>query len=168
MFVPFESLPPGARVWVFQASRPLTDPEIQVAHERLRAFTESWVVHGSPLDSSYSIRHRQFIVLAADESSQRASGCSIDSSVRVLKELQALLGVDLFDRNQIAFLEGDKVRLVPLKELKQKFDDGILSGDTLTFNNIVDTREALETAWLVPASETWLKRYLSNALAKEE
>src|SRR5690606_41191692 len=70
------------RVWIFQANRALTNNEVQIANERLRAFTDEWQVHGAPLDSSYSVRHNQFIVLAADESQQSASGCSIRSEER--------------------------------------------------------------------------------------
>jgi hypothetical protein len=166
MFVPFEKLPSTSRVWVFQANRPFTPDELNIADARLREFTESWLVHGAPFDTSYSIRFNQFIVLAADESRQSASGCSIDSSVRVLKELEQLMGVDLFDRNQAAFLVNECVQLVPLRELKQKFQDGILNEGTLAFNNLVGTMKDFAESWLVPAGQTWLKRYMSNPLAK--
>ena len=166
MFVPFEKLPPSSRIWVFQANRPFTAEELRIVDTRLRTFTEEWMVHGSPFDTSYCIKFNQFIVLAADETGQSASGCSIDSSVRVLKELEQVLGVDLFDRNQVAFLIDERVQLVPLGELKQKFQDGILSEDTLSFNNLVATRKDLDERWLVSAGRTWLKRYMANPLAK--
>lgn len=166
MFIPFESLPADSRVWIFQANRALTNNEVQIANERLRAFTDEWQVHGAPLDSSYSVRHNQFIVLAADESQQSASGCSIDSSVRVLKELQDILGVELFDRNQVAFLLNGSVTLIDRKDLKEKFSDGILNEETLTFNNLAGTKKELETSWLIAARDTWLRRYIPNALSK--
>lgn len=166
MFVPFEKLPSSSRIWVFQANRPFTPGELEIADVRLRKFTDEWAVHGSPFDTSYSIRFDQFIVLAADESLQNASGCSIDSSVRVLKELEQLFGLELFDRNKVAFSIDGKVQLVPLQELKQNFQSGILNEETLSFNNLVATKEELEENWLVPAGKTWLKRYVSNPLAK--
>jgi len=166
MFVPFESLPPTARVWIFQANRPFTDEELTTVHSRLRALTEEWSVHGSPLETSYSVRFDQFIVLAADESGQSASGCSIDNSVRVLKALEESFGIRLFDRNQVAFKSGDHVLLVPLEELKQKFQDRILNQDSLTFNNLAGTRSEFDDKWLVPAGETWLSRYIPNPLVK--
>lgn len=165
MFVPFDSLPSGSRVWIFQSNRRLTDQEMQIAEARLRAFTEEWVVHGSPLASSYSIRYNQFFILAADESDQMASGCSIDSSVRALRELETLLNIDLFDRNQVAFLVEGKVTLLPLKNLKENFATRILSGDTLTFNNLVGTTDELQDRWVLPAADTWVKRYIPNTLA---
>ncbi len=165
MFVPFESLPPTSRVWVFQASRPLTAPEMEAADAALRAFTDEWAVHGTPMETSYNIRHNRFIVLAADESRQAASGCSIDSSVRVLKEIEIRLDITLLDRNQVAFLRDDNVEAWPLNVLKEKFTGGILNEHTLTFNNLISTKAELEDRWLLPVSETWVKRYLPNALA---
>ena len=133
---------------------------------KLRAFTDDWAVHGNPFETSFSIRYNHFIILAADESTQSASGCSIDSSVRVLKDLEQSFGVRLLDRNNVAFLQGDEVTLVPLQDLKQKFSDHILNEDILSFNNLVRTSEELEESCLAPVGLTWLKRYISNPLAK--
>lgn len=165
MFVPFESLPSSSRVWVFQSNRPFRNDEAGFVEEALRAFTDQWAVHGSPFDTTYSIRYNQFIILAADESRQSASGCSIDSSVRVLKEIEARLGVDLFNREQVAFLVNDQVVLWPMKDLKEKFATGILTANSLTFNNLVATKGELDSRWIIPAGETWVKRYIPNAVA---
>jgi hypothetical protein len=166
MFVPFESMPPASRIWIFQANRPLSPSETQTAEARLRQFTEEWSVHGTPFETSFSIRDNQFIVLAADERQQNASGCSIDSSVRALKDLEQHFGIDLFDRNLVAFEADGKVVTVPLKDLKEKFHTGILTSETLTFNNVVSTKADLDTHWLVRAGETWLRRYIPNTLEK--
>lgn len=140
--------------------------ELEIAENALARFTGEWAVHGTPLKTSYAIRYDQFIVLAADESDGIASGCSIDSSVRVLKELERSIGIDFFVRDQVAFWIGDKVQLLGLAQLKEKFSDGTLNGETLTFNNLVDTKSAFEAGWLTPAANTWLKRYLPNVLVR--
>lgn len=166
MFVPFSSLPPSARVWIFQSNRRLAPGEIALVEARLRQFTDSWTVHGSTLNTSFVIEFGQFIILAADETDTAASGCSIDSSVRALKEIERTLDIDLFDRNQVAFKIEDNVQLIPVGKLKEKFSDGTLNGDSLTFNNLLNTKSALSEGWLAPASRTWLKRYLPGAFVK--
>lgn len=166
MYVPFESLPPTSRVWIYQSNRPFNDREVETLTARLRNFTDAWNVHGMPLNMSFRIEHNQFIMLAADEGEQSASGCSIDSSVRALKEIEQSLGVALFDRNQIAFKKEDAVLTIPLARLNEYFASGILDEDTLTFYNLVNTKSQLEHEWLVPVKATWLKRYISNPLAK--
>ncbi len=166
MFVPFESLPPTSRVWIFQADRPFAKEERADIDRRLRAFTEEWSVHGVPFDTSFTVKFDQFVILAADETEQMASGCSIDSSVRTLKDLEASLGISLFERNRVAFQTKEGIHLVPVSQLKEKFSDGTLSADTLTFNNLVATKVDLEQRWIVPAAETWLKRYIPDTVAK--
>src|SRR5918992_1402536 len=100
MFVPFESLTPASRIWIFQANRRIARGELEVVKSNLREFTEEWAAHGSPLKTSFTIKFDQFIILAADETHESPSGCSIDGSVRVLKKLEQSLGIQLFDRNQ--------------------------------------------------------------------
>jgi hypothetical protein len=166
MFVPFDSLPDTSRVWIFQANRPFSPKELTRLEEALRRFTADWAAHGSPLKTSFVVKYDQFVILAADETHESPSGCSIDSSVHVLKSLEQELDVQLFDRNLIAFKTSDGIELIPLHELKRKFQDGILKEGTLTFNNVLTTKSALGSEWIVPAGDTWLKRYIPNALAK--
>src|SRR5690606_30514157 len=97
--------------WIFQADRPFAKEERADIDRRLRAFTEEWSVHGMPFDTSFTVKFDQFVILAADETAQMASGCSIDSSVRALKDLEASLGISLFERNQVAFQTKEGVHL---------------------------------------------------------
>ena len=166
MFVAFETLPPDARIWIYQSDRAFSPQELRIVEDQLRQFTSEWSVHGIPLDASFKVEYNQFIILSADERQQSASGCSIDSSVRALKAIEQAVDVKLFDRNQVAFKKGEKVMTMPLKDLKRNFTDGTLNEDTLTFNNLVNTRSAFEAHWLLPAKQTWLKRYMPNPLAK--
>lgn len=166
MFVPFASISPESRVWIFQADRPITASESEIAESKLRGFTDEWNAHGEPLKTSFTVKFGQFIILAADENHHSPSGCSIDSSVRVLKEIEQSVGIQLFDRNLVAFKVEEKIILVPIGDLKQKFHDGMLNEETLTFNNLVNTRSQVESDWIVPAGKTWLKRYIPNELVK--
>jgi len=109
------------------------------------------------------VEHNQFIILATDEDYHQPSGCSIDSSVRALKELQSELGIDFFDRTKVAFLNGDTVVTHPLAQLKSVFESGKLAGSTITFNNLVPSRGDLARAWKTPVEKTWLTKYLPNS-----
>lgn len=168
MFVPFSQLPPEARVWIFQSDRPFSAAACEGIQSRLKAFTDEWAVHGIPMNTSFQILHDHFIVLAADETQQAASGCSIDSSVRVLKEIEQTFGVNLFERTNVAFSTGGSVQLFPLASMKEKFASGVLNEESLTFNNLVNTKADLEARWLVRAGDTWLRRYLPKPLEKAQ
>jgi hypothetical protein len=160
MFIPFDKIQPSSRVWVYQADRKLTEQETTIISGQLQLFTESWAAHGQPLGASFEIRHNQFIILAADESYTSASGCSIDDSVRIIQQLGQNLGVDLFNRNLIAFKKVDSIELIPLSDLKKKYQEGFWNESTLMFNNLIQTKGQLENDWIIPSLNTWLKRYV--------
>lgn len=162
MFVLFDTLPDTARIWIYQSNRKLTEVEMDLIQKKLTAFCEQWAAHGAPIKSSIKIFHDQFIVLAADESFNAASGCSIDSTVRVFQELEAKIGCTLFDRTQIAFLENGTVKLYSQKRLKELFSSGILNKSSLAFNNVVAVKSDIRDKWLVPVENSWMSRFLPN------
>jgi hypothetical protein len=159
MFVPFDSLPSSSRIWVYQADRLFSENDELVMEDILKKYCEQWVAHGEPLRSSFKIAHRHFIILSIDETHYGASGCSIDTSVNIIKQIGSRTGIDFFDRRQIAF-STDRIFLIPVAQLKKTFSDGIWDEQTLTFDNLVETKGQLDTVWLKPAGTTWLKRYV--------
>jgi len=159
MFVPFNSLTGDARVWIYQSDRAITFEEEKILSDILKAFCEQWEVHGKPMDTSFEIRHNRFVILAAND---QASGCSIDSSVRIIKEAGAAITTDFFNRNLVAFLTADGVKLITLSGLKNAYTSGEWNESTMTFNNLVDTKASFETSWLVAAQASWLNRYLPH------
>ena len=160
MYLQFDILPEDSRIWIYQANRPLNSREVSIISDELSAFTSGWTAHGVPLGSSFDIRFNQFVILAADENVQEASGCSIDDSVKKVKELEQKIGVDLFDRKCIAFLKEKDVITLPMNDLKGEYNKGVWHGGTLVFNNVITKKGELNTGWLIPAETTWLKRYL--------
>jgi len=162
MFVPFQSLPDYSRIWVYQSNKKLDIKSIAILSETLKAFTENWTVHGQPMHASFDIRFERFVILAANEGINAASGCSIDSSVRTLKEIGHVLQVDFFDRSEVAFKAGGDVHTLNVGTLKSGLLNGDWSGDTLMFHNLIAEKSQLENGWLIPAKASWLKRYLPH------
>jgi hypothetical protein len=163
MYVPFESLSDNSRVWIYQANRRMSASEASSLDKVLQQFCGNWNAHGEPLKTSFRIEHDQFVVLCADEDYHAPSGCSIDSSVRILKEFQASAGVDFFDRTLVAFLIDDKVTTARLGDLKGRFASSDLTGSTLTFDNLVPSKGDFINRWRVPAEKTWLAKYLGKS-----
>lgn len=161
MYIPFDTLSAHARVWVYQASRPLTEVEQSLIEKTAPGFLESWATHGKPLKASFKLFHEQFLVIGVDENHQQASGCSIDSSVAFVQALEKELDLSFMDRGKVAFIVDDKIYLEPLPQLKSSIASGRITADTKTFNNMVSSKQELEEKWLQPAKETWLKRYFS-------
>jgi hypothetical protein len=159
MYIPFNQLPANARVWIYQASRNLTDAEVEALNPVLAQFSTEWTSHGQKLQASAQIFHNRFLVLANNEDVNSPSGCSIDASVRFVKELEERLNVSFFDRTQLAFLQDNGVEVVPLKAVKEKINNGELRAESLYFDNTVPTAGHILNNWPKPAKETWLARY---------
>lgn len=162
MYTPIENLSPSSRLWIYQASRALNPQEEVMISEALQKFCDQWAAHGSGLKTSYRIDHNRFILLAVDEQIHGASGCSIDSSVRVLKELEQKFNLDFFDRSEIAFWENGKVVTHSLSQLKKFFMLGRLSPESETFNTLATTLGEWNQHPRLVVAESWLKRYLTK------
>jgi hypothetical protein len=160
MYVPFEKLPADSRIWIFQAARSFTDAEEKIVSGALKAFCSEWSAHGNPLETSFLIKHNRFIILSVNENAADASGCSIDGSVRMLKELSQRLDNDLFDRTRVAFLDGEQVKLYPIKELPGLFNLGHLTAASMTFDHLVPDKASFDTKWETVVENTWLAKYL--------
>ena len=159
MYITFDQLPPEARVWVYQASRPLTELEITATLPGLARFAEEWTSHGHTLHASATVLHQQFLVFGLDEGIAGASGCSIDASVRFVAQLENLLGVEFLDKSRLAFFRDGTVQLLSRNELKAAVAARTVASGTLYFDSTLATKGDLDAKWPRPAGQTWLARY---------
>jgi hypothetical protein len=150
-----------SRVWIYQCTRLFTIPEALQAEDLLNQFVNGWQSHGTPVKGYVTIFFGQFIIIMADENATGVSGCSTDSSVRVIKEIEKLFGVTMFDRTSLAFVVKEKIQLLPLSQLQYAFDNKFIDAETIYFNNLVATKEELETKWLLPVKESWLAKKIA-------
>jgi hypothetical protein len=148
---------PQSRVWIYQANRIFSLQEAFDIEDLLNEFAQQWQSHGTPVKGAGYLFFGQFIVLMADETATGVSGCSTDSSVRLIKDIEQKFNVNMFDRTTLAFVVKDKIQLLPLAQLQYAADNGFIDGDTPYFNNLVQTKEELENKWIIPVKESWLK-----------
>jgi len=154
-FIP-ENFNPQSRVWIYQGSRLFTIAEAFEIEALLKNFVDNWHTHGTPVKGYANLLFGQFIVLIADESQAGVSGCSTDSSVRVIKEIEETFKVHMFDRQMLAFIIKDKIQLLPFSQLNYGFQNGFITPDTLYFNNLVSNKEELLNKWIIPVKDSWL------------
>jgi hypothetical protein len=150
-----------SRVWIYQSNRIFLINEALEIEEILRNFIKEWKSHGKQVKGSAHLLFGRFIILMADEKASGVSGCSTDSSVRMIKEIENQFKVNMFDRETLAFVVQDKIQLLPLSQLQYAFDNKFILADTLYFNNLVQTKEELETHWIIPVKESWLAKKIS-------
>ncbi|MBB1287216.1 hypothetical protein HRH25_22760 [Flavisolibacter sp. BT320] len=158
-----ESFADKSRVWIYQSNRVLSLSEALEAEELINQFAEEWKSHGADVDAFGNLFFGQFVVLMADETRAGVSGCSTDSSVRFIKALGEKFGVDFFNRTNLAFVVKDKIQVLPMNQLAYAVQNGFVTGETLYFNNLVQTKAELENDWIIPVQSSWLGKKLSLA-----
>ncbi|MGA1385138.1 MAG: ABC transporter ATPase [Flavobacteriaceae bacterium] len=157
MLVPFETLPEDARIWIYQSNRSLSEVEQSSISAALAEFLDQWKAHGQDLVSGFQIPYNRFIVIGLDTEQAAASGCSIDAQVHLIQSLEKQYEITLLDRMNVSFKSGAFIAYKPLKEFKKMVKDKSVTGETIVFNNLVNTKIELETAWEVPAKDSWHK-----------
>ena len=150
------SLTDSSRVWVYQAESKLSNNEVALVKQACEKFIPAWKAHGTNLQADYRILFDRFVCLFVDESGQDATGCSIDSSVHFIQQLEKALGKSLMQRTQVIYLNEDGV--IQEKEMNEM--GGTINGETLVFNNLVTSLGEMRKGWLVPAKDSWHARML--------
>src|SRR3954469_19203304 len=151
-----EDFHPSSRVWVYQASRLFFLNEALEIEVVLEGFTENWQSHGAKVKGYANLLFGQFIVLMADETQAGVSGCSTDSSVRIIKAIEERFKVDMFNRQNLAFVINEKIQMLPLAQLKYAAENNFINRETIYFNNLVLTKEELLSKWMIPVKDSWL------------
>lgn len=159
MYIPFENLPDESKIWIYQSNRKFTDDEIAEIETVLKSFVESWAAHGTSLEASYQLKYNRFIILAVNQETQAATGCSIDSSVQFIQDLEKKYQVDLLDKMNVTFKLGEHIAHKPLIEFKKMAKEKAVSGNTIVFNNLVNTVGEWHEYWEVPAFDSWHSRF---------
>lgn len=160
MLVDFNSLPEDSRVWIYQANRSFSDEEIEQIKTQLDTFIEAWTAHGKDLEAGYKLLYKRFIVIAINQNMNAATGCSIDASVSFIQELEKQYNVDLMDKMNVSYKQGEFIAYKSLIDFKKMAQQKAVSKNTIVFNNLVNTIEDFNENWEVPASESWHNRFV--------
>lgn len=162
MYLPFDQLSSTSRIWLYSSSRPFSEPEQVLIRTALQTFCEGWGTHGKGMHTSFEILHEQLLVLAVDESQLGASGCSIDGSVRALRELEQSLGLNLVDQGKLTLKTSEgTLRVVSGLGIKSKIAAGEISSDLEVLQSNIQTKGDLQALWQ-PVLKSWLSRYFPN------
>lgn len=160
MLVDFNTLPDTARIWIYQASRSFTPDELEAINAELKDFVAHWTAHGNDLKAGFEIRYKRFLVIALDQSGQAATGCSIDASVHFIQQLENKYNVELLDKMNVSYKQGEFVAYKTLLEFKAMAKQKAISKNTIVFNNLVATKSEYKEHWEVPVSESWHARFV--------
>ncbi len=150
-----------ARLWIFQSDRVLSKDEVSHIRSWLDDFTPRWTSHNRSLKAKSTIAFDRFIIIALDEQmSHAASGCSIDSLTHHIQAIGDKLSINMMDRVTFYFLLEDGVQGLHMNKVEEANKSGLISKDSLVFDNLIKTKKELHNQWIIPIGQSWQKRYL--------
>ena len=151
----------NSRVWIYQANRILSQDEELDILQILHNFTAAWLAHGHALAALGEVLHHQFIILSVDEELAGATGCSIDKSVNLMKEIEQKFNLNLFDRFRIAYRKNEEVLNCSRDEFEELIKSGDITENTLVFNNLINNRHEIQNSWEIPLKDSWHAKVFS-------
>jgi hypothetical protein len=161
-----ETLDDSSKIWIYQSDRFFSEEEILWLRELLSNFTQQWTSHNRQLKASYELIDRLFIVLAVDQSKDTASGCSVDKSVKAIQSIENHLGLNLMDRNWVACLldpADSQPQLFHLEDFKVAYNQGLVTSESLVYDNLIYTKKDLLHNWKKPLKNAWHLNYISRS-----
>lgn len=156
----YAELPDSSRVWVYTASRQLSEGEQTDIQHKLNGFVKEWTAHRHALEAVAEIRNGRFLILAVDESQAGASGCSIDASVRFLQDLGNKYKVDFLDRMTFFADNGEGFLPYAHTAFTEAYQRGELTDESPVVDPLVNTKAQLDSAFVKPLKDSWHKRFV--------
>lgn len=160
MFIPFDTLNPTSRAWIFMPDRFLTAGEETQIMELGKQFVNQWTAHNQELLASFTILNHLFLVIAVDESMNQAGGCSIDKEFAFIRQLEKDFQLQLLDRKAVAYEQDGKIILSSIAKLEKEYKEGRVNEEVITYNNLVQTKGDLEKNWRIPMRKSWLMQLI--------
>jgi hypothetical protein len=154
--IDFGALPAHGRLWVFPASRHLSEEEQERLLDAVDSFLDGWAAHGAPLRSGRELGEGWFLLVGVDEDASRNAGCSIDALVNRLDELGASLGVGLVDHAPVWYRAAGEVRCASRDAFRALAREGSVGPDTPVFDTTLTGLVRLRDDGLErPARRSW-------------
>ena len=160
MLVSYESLTKSARIWMYPSSRKFYQQEVPVIQEKVEVFISGWKKEDHEFKASYRILYDRFIVILAQDDEGKLTRQEIDQLVEFILNLQSEYAVELLDRMNVCFKQGEFVQYKKIKAFKKLLKNKSVSNKTIVFDHLIQTKEELEHFWEVPITESWYNRFL--------
>ena len=161
MLVEFTKLDKKSRVWVFQSKDQLDESTYNLIKKKISVFLENWKSHQKSFESSFIIKYKTFVVIAADETNL-VSGCSIDSLINFVKSIEDEFEINLLDKLDVKYKIGNDINTANLNEFKKICKNIDINDKLIVFNNLVKNIDDFEKKWEVDIRKSWHKRFLTN------
>lgn len=156
MIQTFSQFPLESKIWVYAADRALATQEVLEVETKLQLFTQSWTAHEMQMRAASVVLYNQIVVIALDETQHSISGCGIDKSVKLMKDLGEQLKVNFFNRMQVLCLYSEILKTFDKNSLQLAINAGEVDANTHVWNSIVVNLGEFLNKGFVKLSDFWM------------
>ena len=160
MFVDYSLIPDDAKVWIYPSSRKFYPNEIEELNDKILSFIKNWKNGDENFKASYKFLYNRFIVLFADDENSPLKNTDIDASVSFILSLQNTYNIELLDKMNVCFKQGEYVQYKQLKDFKKLLKNKAVTAKTIVFDNLITTKKDFEDYWEVAIEDSWYSRFL--------
>jgi hypothetical protein len=150
------SLADNAKAWVYTSEKEFTEADINAITELSNVFLSQWDSHGKLVKGTIQIIENRFIAIFADSEGDDMCGRAQDASVRLIKELQQVIGKQLMNRMLIAFDTTEGIGVLSMNDLRTKIKQGEVSEDISFYNGLITSKSEFLTSWKTPIKGSWI------------
>ncbi|WP_397444978.1 ABC transporter ATPase [Polaribacter sp. R77954] len=160
MFVDYNAIADDAKVWIYPSSRKFYKTEIEEVENAIKTFVEQWKTDDENFTASYQFLYNRFIVLVADDEKSTLTNTDIDASVSFILELQEKYNIQLLDKMNVCFKQGEFVQYKELKDFKKLLKNKALTGKSIIFDNLITNNHDFKNFWETAIEDSWYSRFL--------
>ena len=123
----------------------------------LKSLCEKWKSHNNEVVSSFQIYRDRYIILFAEEG---ISGCSIDSSNRLLRYELDRLNINVMPNSKIGIFIENKIKLEDRSSIINLIQANKLQPNDKMINTTVTNKKEYNKNWILEINKSWLTNFI--------
>ena len=156
MCLGFDELENNAKIFLYPSNKKLHESLFKEINLKAQHFVKNWREKHN-IEANYTIKYQRFIIIAIHPNKPITTAI-IDELIGFIFSLQLEYDLELLDKLNVCFKQGEYVQYKDVKEFKKLIKNKSVTPKTIVFNNLINTKEELETDWELPAEDTWYSR----------
>ncbi|ANW96921.1 ABC transporter ATPase [Wenyingzhuangia fucanilytica] len=156
MLVDFNQLENTAKVFLYPSNKKFHPELLSEIEAKVNDFVSQWC-DKNDIEAGFDIKYQRFIIIAINNT-KPITTTIIDELVSFIFKLQLEHEIELLDKLNVCFKQGEFVQYKDVKEFKKLIKNKSVNKNTIVFDNLINTKEELESDWELPAEDTWYSR----------
>ena len=148
------------KLWIYPFLEKLNSQDKEKISNRLNSFLKGWQSHRKEIEANFFFKYDRFLILFSKIKGE-ISGCAIDASVNVIKNIQRKVWKEVANKTMLFFQKKvtGEIIFFPRYELQKQIENKNLSQEDYFFDNGIATfQEYLKDQWKLKITDSWLMK----------